>query len=172
MADIYPDVTDSTSPVPTATLVVEPPVRERIIVELVRRLNQITVTNEYSLEIGANVFRAWQSDDEDNLPTVSIWDGQERVLGGEYGDTILEMAVLVEVTLNPGENVTSASTAANLALSDVIRAVLAGTFALVRKIEYRSGVPIYPEVGRRVVGVRVEFAVEYAILAGNPLSSN
>jgi len=99
------------------------PKSQRIITEIVTRLQTILTTNGYQTDIGTNVEDSRPNwDEEADLPAISVFEG--RTASHEGPDsrrkTIHEMPVAIKVFLKRGTSAANARTA----ISDVKKAIL------------------------------------------------
>lgn len=145
-------------------------IRERIVQEVENQAKMISTANGYNTNYGNCVYRAKGQTPEEELPVLSILDGEEQAKQ-QYGALVINMEIALEVLASAnGQDI---SPMANQVLVDLIQCIVVegGDFGgLVDNAEYLSGSISYPEGTSEVFAVAAVFTFTYSIVINDPYS--
>lgn len=150
----------------------ETTIREQIITAIIEHLQENwQLDNDYNYACGLNVYRAVKNINEESLPAVVFWAGQETSEPTIYGQSQNKMTVKLEaVAAIPSD--TNASIIQEKLLGDIIKIMTNQSYTitfLVEGIDYKGGgIADFSEGQDTICGAYGDFEITYLTLVGNP----
>lgn len=143
-------------------------IRERILAAMALQLQSLVTARGYDLDLGAQVHRARKAFAMDELPAVSLIDGEETVQSEQYGVTTMVMDVTVEAH-RVGR--TNESSHANEVAASIVHNILTADSTwggLADRTAYQGSQRAFPDEDSTVTSIGVTFQVQYEFKSGDP----